>query len=285
MLVELAIGDAYGAGFEYAPPEFVTRHNTLAGYAKNPTHSDLFPGRYTDDTQMSLAICEHLLSDAPWTARHLADRFVAAYHRDPRAGYSRRIRAALTASHTGAELLATVGAKSDRSGAAMRAGPIGLLPDLAEILRCAEIQAQVTHDTPDGIESAQAAALAVHYCHHEIGPTAQVPIWIHDQLRTVGGRVDWASPWCGPVDALGVHSVRAALTALAGATTLSGLLHACVAYTGDVDTVAAIALAAGACTVDLHHDLPTVLYQDLENGPYGRHHLTTLDQQLPQPRQ
>jgi ADP-ribosyl-[dinitrogen reductase] hydrolase len=285
MLVELAIGDAYGAGFEYAPPEFVARHNTLAGYVKNPTHPGLFPGRYTDDTQMSLAICEQLLSGAPWTAQHLADRFVAAYHRDPRAGYSRRIRNALAASHTGAELLATVGAKSDRSGAAMRAGPIGLLPDLTEILRRAEIQARLTHDTPDGIESAQAAALAVHYCHHRIGATAQLPAWVQDQLRAAGGRVDWTIPWQGPVDALGVHSVRAALTALAAATTLSGLLHACVDYTGDVDTVAAIALAAGACTVDLHHDLPTVLYQDLENGPYGRDHLITLDQQLLQPRQ
>ena len=97
--------------------------------------------------------------------------------------------------------------------------------------------------------------------------------------------MDWTIPWQGPVDALGVHSVRAALTALAAATTLSGLLHTCAGYTGDVDTVAAIALAAGACAVDLNHDLPTVLYQDLENGPYGRDHLTTPDQQLPRPRQ
>jgi hypothetical protein len=75
----------------------------------------------------------------------------------------------------------------------MRAGPIGLLPDLTEILRRAEIQARLTHDTPDGIESAQAAALAVHYCHHRIGPTAQLPAWVHDQLRAAGGRVDWTN--------------------------------------------------------------------------------------------
>jgi ADP-ribosylglycohydrolase len=280
MLVELAIGDAYGAGFEYAPPEFVLAHNTLAGYLKNPTHPGLFPGRYTDDTQMSLAICDHLLSGTDWTPRRIADRFVAAFHRDPREGYSRRIRAALTASHTGTQLLATVGARSDRSGAAMRAGPIGLLPTLADVLRCAQVQAQITHDTPDGIESAQAAALAVHYCRYRLGPTHQLPVWVHDQLRDAGGRVDWSLPWHGPVDALGVHSVRAALTALAETTTLSGLLQACVGYTGDVDTVAAIALAAAACTDELHPDLPTVLYQDLENGPYGRDHLITLDQRL-----
>lgn len=37
MLVELAVGDAYGAGFEYADPEFVTAHNTVAGYVQHPT--------------------------------------------------------------------------------------------------------------------------------------------------------------------------------------------------------------------------------------------------------
>jgi len=68
----------------------------------------------------------------------------------------------------------------------MRAGPIGLLPNLTDILQRAEIQAQLTHNTPDGIESAQAAALAVHYCHHRIGPTAQLPAWVHDQLRAYG---------------------------------------------------------------------------------------------------
>lgn len=29
MLVELAIGDAYGAGFEYVPQDFVRRRNLL----------------------------------------------------------------------------------------------------------------------------------------------------------------------------------------------------------------------------------------------------------------
>jgi hypothetical protein len=30
VLVELTIGDTYGAGFEYCPPQFVGEHNTLA---------------------------------------------------------------------------------------------------------------------------------------------------------------------------------------------------------------------------------------------------------------
>ena len=90
MLVELAVGDAYGAGLEYAPPEFVAEHNTLAGYVQNPRHPELVPGRYTDDTQMTLAVAEALLAvelhGEAWTPALLADRFVDAYRRDPHPG-------------------------------------------------------------------------------------------------------------------------------------------------------------------------------------------------------
>ena len=75
-------------------------------------------------------------------------------------------------------------------------------------------------------------------------------------------------------------SVTAALTALAGNTTLSGLLRTCVAFTGDVDTVATVALAAAARSAEYTHDLPAVLLDDLENGPYGRDYLAGLDERL-----
>lgn len=45
MLLELAIGDAYGAGFEYADPDFVAAHNTLLGYVQHPRHRGILPGR------------------------------------------------------------------------------------------------------------------------------------------------------------------------------------------------------------------------------------------------
>ncbi|QBD80454.1 ADP-ribosylglycohydrolase family protein [Ktedonosporobacter rubrisoli] len=51
MLLELAIGDAYGAGFEYVDPEMIRRQNNLSHYVKHPRHA-IRPGCYTDDTQM-----------------------------------------------------------------------------------------------------------------------------------------------------------------------------------------------------------------------------------------
>lgn len=280
MLVELAIGDAYGAGFEYSPAEFVAEHNTLAGYVQRPGRFGITPGQYTDDTQMTLAIAELLLADEAWTSENLADRFVAAYHRDPREGYSSGFHALLRAHRTGAELRAALDPGSDRSGAAMRTTPIGLFADLEEVLRATETQARITHDTPAGIEAAFAAALAVHYCHHRIGPTREVATWVEHQLRRRGGTQEWARPWRGKVGGQGVMSARAALTALTGATRLSELLRECIAFTGDVDTVATIALAAASRAADIEQDLPGHLYDTLENGRYGRDHLAALDERL-----
>jgi ADP-ribosylglycohydrolase len=59
MLVEIAIGDAYGAAFEYAAPT-ADRPNDLSGYFQHPRHG-IAPGCHTDDTQISLAVAEALL--------------------------------------------------------------------------------------------------------------------------------------------------------------------------------------------------------------------------------
>lgn len=75
MLIEIAIGDAYGAGFEYVKDEVVRASNTLQGYIQHPRHG-LQAGQYTDDTQMSLALAEALVEQSPWDAVSLAQRFV-----------------------------------------------------------------------------------------------------------------------------------------------------------------------------------------------------------------
>lgn len=276
MLVELAIGDAYGAGFEYADPSFVTRHNTLAGYVQHPRHTGIRPGAYTDDTQLTLALAELRASGAAWTAESVASAFVTAFHRDPREGYARGFQAFLGTVHTGAEFLARIRPDSDKSGAAMRASVAGLLPTAADVLHHTDVQARVTHDTPDGVASARAAALAVHYCHHGLGPVAEVGRWVADRL----GSGVWARPWHGKVGSKGVMSVRAALTALAGGGSLSSVLRACVAFTGDVDTVATVALAAASRSAEVRADLPAVLVDGLENGTYGRDHLARVDARL-----
>ncbi|MEU8138129.1 ADP-ribosylglycohydrolase family protein [Streptodolium elevatio] len=279
LLLELAIGDAYGAGFEYAPPEFVRRGNTLTAYARHPTHTDIRPGMYTDDAQMSIAVAEWLLDGEP-TREDLAERFVRAYHRDERAGYASGFRSVLDRVWSGRELLDTLRPGSDKSGAAMRAGVIGLLPSLDDVERLTTLQAKITHDSPGGIAAALGAAYAVHYCRYGLGPVARLPRWLAENAPEPEGYGRWTEAWRGKVRSPGMHSARAAVTALAAHTTTSGLLRACVAYTGDVDTVATIALAAASVSGEYRDDLPEVLVNTLEDGEFGRGYLVALDTRL-----
>src|SRR5262249_19516511 len=78
MLVEIAIGDAYGAGFEYASERLVRERNDLSAYIQHPKHS-LKPGSYTDDTQMSIAVALAIVSGERWTPALLARWFVTAF--------------------------------------------------------------------------------------------------------------------------------------------------------------------------------------------------------------
>lgn len=61
---------------------------------------------------------------------------------------------------------------------------------------------------------------------------------------------------------------------------MMALLRRCVDFTGDVDTVAALALGAAASSIEVKQDLSDALVQGLENGTYGREYLRGLDHKL-----
>lgn len=274
MLVQLAIADAYGAGFEFRNPLYVKAFNRGARY-RRPALTWSRGGRYTDDTQMTIAVAEAILSGEPWTPELLAHHFVASFARDPRTGYAPRFHRFLLSVSDGSEFLERIRPNSERSGAAMRAGPIGLRRDVDQVLAHAEVQARITHDTVGGVASAQAAALMVHHFAHRSGTADDLPAFVSEHV--VG---PWASEWHGRVSMNGVDCVHAALTAIRQTQTLTDLLRACVSYGGDVDTVATIALAAASCSTEFADDLPPTLVDRLERGPYGHAYLTQLDREL-----
>lgn len=274
MLVELAVGDAYGAGFEFRNSLYVRVFNNLDRH-RRPALTITKPGRYTDDTQMTIAVTEALLSGESWSPELVASHFVEAFKRDPRGGYAPRFGRFLRSVENGDEFLARIRPGSDRSGAAMRAGPLGVLPDVDEVLDRAAVQARVTHDTPGGVSSAQAAALMVHYFAYGIGAPDALAGFVTERVPGA-----WDRPWKGRVSMNGVECVRAAVTAVSAHRSLADLLRGCVAYGGDVDTVATIALAAASWSVDYALDLPATLVESLERGAFGRAYLEDLDRQL-----
>ncbi len=274
MLVEIAIGDAYGAGFEYAKPS-PDRPNDLSRYSKHPRHG-IAPGAYTDDAQMSLAVAEALIDHgADATTLQFTEKFVLAFKRDPREGYAGRFWEFLQSVSDAADFAARIRPDSEKSGAAMRACPIGVLSDVPSVLQVAERQARITHATDGGVRSAQAVALATHYFLHRLGGKAGLPAFLDAHIAG-----DWGRPHAGKAGAEGMTAVRAAITAIMAERSLSALLRRCVDFTGDVDTVAAVALGAASCSVEFAADLPEVLIAGLERGPWGMHYLRAQDARL-----
>lgn len=277
MLLRTAQGDSYGAGFEYGSDQHVLAHNTLKGFVKNERHN-LLAGRYTDDTQMAIAIVELILDGGPFTQEALADAFVRCFKRDQREGYARGFYAFLCEIKDGAEFLAKMKPFSDKSGGAMRAVPLGIYPDIITVKQFSALQAALTHNTADGINAAVAASLMGHYFLYNLGKKADLGAFL---AKHVGGEnFDWSTPWTGKVGEKGWMSVRAAATAVMQHDSLSDILRACVAFTGDVDTVAAVALGAAAASPEVKDDLPAALYDGLEDGAYGRTYIEELDERL-----
>jgi len=274
MLLELAIGDAYGAGFEYADSEVVQRYNDLSRYVQHPRYQ-IKPGCYTDDTQMSLAIAETLVAGEPWTPEVLAHHFVTAFKRDQREGYAGKFYQFLLQVQDGQQFLKNIIGTSDKSGAAMRTAPLGVLPTIEQVIEATTIQAAITHNTPDGINAAIAAALMSHYLIYQLGEKRELGKFL--DIHVSG---EWSKPWRGAVRSKGWMSVKAAITAVIRNDSLSELLKDCIAFTGDVDTVAAIALAAASCSDEITQDLPEHLVEGLENGTYGKDYIIELDKQL-----
>lgn len=289
MLLETAIGDAYGAGFEYADISHIRSRNNLQ-YTTHPNvksiNVDLFRmgeevihprqvhGRYTDDTQMSIAVAEVILSGNEWTKEALADSFVNCFKRDQRTGYAGGFYRFLCEIKDGQEFLARIRPHSDKSGAAMRAAPVGIYPTVDQVIKKCTLQASLTHDTPDGIASANAVAVTTHYFIYEIGDKKDLARYLD---KYIPGQ--WTS-WKGKVGSKGWMSVRAAITAITKNDRLSDLLKDCINFSGDVDTVAAIAMAAASCCKEIENDIPQNLIDELENGPYGRDYIIDLDKKL-----
>ena len=275
-MLACALGDGYGAGFEYAKPQRVRQHNDLSGYIQHHKWKGMKPGHYTDDAQMALALAKHMLSGRDWSFLNLADAWVNGFHRDPREGYAQRFWAFLKKTKTGTRFLKDIRPHSSKSGGAMRAFPVGFLLNTQEVRDKAMFQASLTHATFNGMAAAAASALLFHYCYHNLGPRAELPYFLDAWVPGCEFDVSWE----GRVGPSGLASTRAALAALVDGDSLADVLQRCIAWTGDVDTVAAIAMPAAAVCVDVDQTFPQVLIDGLEDGKYGRTHLMGIDQKL-----
>lgn len=157
----------------------------------------------------------------------------------------------------------------------MRAAPIGVVTTIEKVIEYSKIQAAITHNTPDGINAAITAALMSHYFIYQLGQKKDLGKFMESHVPG-----EWSKPWQGEVKSKGWMSVRAAITAIIQNDSMSELLKDCIAFSGDVDTVAAIALGAASCSAEISQNLPLHLIETLENDSYGRDYLIDLDSKL-----
>ena len=280
MMVSMAIADAYGAGREYATPRATRKSNDLRTYRQHHKWKELKPGHYTDDTQMMIALAELLIEfwELGWreiTTLDWANKVVDVFKRDPRAGYAGGFYQLLQEVKNGTELVQRLLPHSNKNGGAMRAAPCGFLPNSREVVDCAMWQASLTHASYEGMMAAAASALLVYGCRTGC-PKEDLSYLLKEYIPSY----DWSEPWEGRVLAPGFQAVHAALTAIGRGATLSNVLWESVNFTGDVDTVAAISVAAASMHPDIPNNFHPDLLDGLEDGPYGRRFLIGLDKSL-----
>ncbi len=280
LLVDIAVGDAYGAGFEFRPRMFVEENNTgetFFAHALGP-HG---PGEYTDDTQMSIAIAELVLQHrhSPYglSQEKIAENFLRIFKRDPRETYAKHFFEFLKTVADTQDFLARIKSDSRRSGAAMRALPAGVYDTPEKVIWFSHLQASVTHNTKEGRDSAAAAALMYHYFWYGLGPKKD----LHEYLDAYVPGYEWGNDWNGFCPSDGIPCVKAAATAIRSSNDPMALLVRSVGFCGDTDTVAALAYGAGMASREIFRDDSTRhLEKSLEDGKYGRTYLQEISRQL-----
>ena len=152
-LAGLATGDAFGAQI-LLPGD----HRDVVG-----RRLPIPPWRWTDDTEMACSVVAVLSRHGVIDQEALAASFAA--HADPARGYGRgaewrliRIRA----GESWQSVSTADGRGSWGNGAAMRVAPLGawFCDDLPQVLRQAELSAEITHAHFEGVAGAVAVAAA-----------------------------------------------------------------------------------------------------------------------------
>jgi len=290
LLVGMAIGDAFGAGFENSSRHEIHLSDDSLRYKGS--------NRYTDDTQMAIGVAELLVSAAPFTEENLAESLLLAYKRDPRPGYSPVTTRMLQNSESGAGFLNSLSEdeirKRKSDGAAMRALPIGLIADRDEVVRCATLSARITHGHPDAIAATVGIALVCHERYYSGRSFPAIMRDLPDQIsaltpegeeylrRVIGSgwspeiilceHASYGVPYTESLILLGAVF---AILARYGEDP-SQVLRESVLLGGDTDTTAAITLGAALISPCQSEGLPADLIAGLENGMYGRDYLIEL---------
>ena len=296
VLLGTMVGDAVGAPYEGADAVAAEAARERLSQALSRS---LLP--YTDDTQLTFALAEHLCAHPCVEVSDLVARFLD--HFEGHRGYARGMFGIVDAWRGGTPLEQAATAVfpdgSFGNGAAMRVAPVGVVwrSDPQALDEAARRQAALTHPHPIGMDAAAAQARAVALAANAgaftaadiatVAAGAQTPevaraLAVAEHLaRDHDARV-LPLPRVAEMIGTGVladQSVPAALWVAAVADNLPDVLVLALGLGGDVDTIAAMAAAiTGAALTD--GPMPPEWLERMEDGPRGLAYAVDLAERL-----
>ncbi len=213
------IGDMVGSAFESSFTR--TKETDFLAWSQR--------SRFTDDSVLSVATAEAILTDGDYGAAY--QRWVKVF---PRAGFSGSFMCWALSENPAPY-------NGFTNGSAMRVGPVGwAFATLEETLAEAEKSAACSHNHPEGIKGAQAVAAAIFWARNgenkDFIRRSVEELFGYDLSRTCDEiRPDYKLAFsCA-------ETVPEALTAFLDAKDFEETVRLAVAFGGDSDTLACIA--------------------------------------------
>lgn len=220
------LGDIIGSPYEF---DMGDKSKDFPLFSKKST--------YTDDTVMTIAVADAFLG-ASEDEGGIRQRLIASMQRFgrlfPRAGYGGMFRRWLRSDNP--QPYGSYG-----NGSAMRVSSIAwLYSDLDTVRRMARLSAKVTHNHPEGIKGAEAAASAIYLAR--TGSTKeQIKAYIADTFGYDLSRTcDEIRPTYHHVESC-QETVPEAITAFLEGESFEDVIRTAVSLDGDCDTLTCIA--------------------------------------------
>ena len=221
------LGDMIGAPYEF------DRGNKTKEF---PLFS--IGSQFTDDTVMTIAVCDALLqhtNDSPDGIRKAVVRSMQSWgHRYPDAGYGIMFYDWLEAEHP--EPYGSFG-----NGSAMRVSSVGWLYDTLERTReVARLSAEVTHNHPEGLKGAEAAASAIFLARNGSSKDEIRSYIISEFGYDLSRTCDEIRPTYRHIESC-QKTVPEAVTAFMEGVNFEDVIRTAVSLGGDSDTLTCIA--------------------------------------------
>ena len=224
-LIGAIIGDIVGSRFEF--------HNYL-----DKDFEFLTPRcRFTDDTVMTCAVAQALMDSAP-DFSDLSEKAVAAMQRIgrmyPNCGYGARFVHWMFSDDPQPY-------QSFGNGAAMRVSPVGFAArSVGEAKALSAAVTRVSHDHPEGMKGAEAAAVAIVMARQ--GRTKEEIRAEMEKYYDLSTTVEqYRKSWDGHGREICQVSLPQALACFFEGESYEDVIRSCISVGGDSDTIAAIA--------------------------------------------